>query len=58
MGVFYSRTQRAFIKDPATIGDIPFEVIKKSLGFLVDDDSDDSDLLAASLVCRGWLFSF
>jgi hypothetical protein len=45
----YFRDQRCSIYEPATIGDIPFEVIKKGLKYL-----DLADLLSASLSCRAW----
>jgi hypothetical protein len=49
MGVEYDRIQRPSIYHPATIGDIPFEVIQKALLLLEDDD-----LVSASLSCRAW----
>jgi hypothetical protein len=41
--------QRPSIYYPASIGDIPFEVIQKALRLLEDDE-----LVAASLSCRAW----
>jgi hypothetical protein len=49
MGVDYYRTQRPSIYHPATIGDIPFEVIQKSIRLL-----GRADLSSASLSCRAW----
>jgi hypothetical protein len=49
MGIDYCRTQRPSIKHPATIGDIPFEVIKKAFLLLGRED-----LVSASLSCRAW----
>jgi hypothetical protein len=49
MGVEYVRIQRTSIYHPATIGDIPFEVIQKALRLL-----GRADLVSASLSCRAW----
>jgi hypothetical protein len=49
MGVEYDRIQRPSINHPATIGDIPFEVIQKALLLL-----GRADLISASLSCRAW----
>jgi DNA-binding transcriptional regulator YhcF (GntR family) len=49
MGVDYYRVQRPSIYHPATIGDIPFEVIQKALRLL-----GRADLISASLSCRAW----
>jgi hypothetical protein len=49
MSLEYFRDQRFSIDEPATIGDIPFEVIKKGFKYL-----DREDLLSASLSCRAW----
>jgi hypothetical protein len=49
MKLAYFRDQRASLKEPATIGDIPFEVIKKGLMCLSPDD-----LLSVSLSCRAF----
>jgi hypothetical protein len=49
MGVDYYRVQRPSIYHPATIGEIPFEVIQKALRLL-----ERADLIYASLSCRAW----
>jgi hypothetical protein len=49
MSVEYDRIQRPSIYHPATIGDIPFEVIQKSFLPL-----GRADLVSASLSCRAW----
>jgi hypothetical protein len=49
MGVDYGRIQRHSINHPATIGDIPFEVIQKALRLLGRRWLD-----RASLACRAW----
>jgi hypothetical protein len=49
MGVEYDRVQRESIYHPATIGDIPFEVIQKALRLL-----GRADLISESLSCRAW----
>jgi hypothetical protein len=47
----YSRTQRASIYDPATIGDIPPEVLRKAFIYLLPGEWE---LLASSISCRAW----
>jgi hypothetical protein len=47
MGVDYSRVQRPSIYHPATIGDIPFEVIQKALRLV-----GRADHVSASSSCR------
>jgi hypothetical protein len=49
MGVEYDRIERESIYHPATIGDIPFEVIQKALRLV-----GRRDLMSASLACRAW----
>ena len=52
MMVLFRQTQRESIYDPATISDIPPEILEESLVFFVDEGK--RDLVAASLVCRAW----
>ena len=52
MMVLFRQTQRNSIYDPATIRDIPPEVLGESLFYFVDDGK--RDLVSASLVCRAW----
>jgi hypothetical protein len=47
----YSRIQRASIYHPATIGDIPQEVLREAFIYLLPGESD---LLASSEACRAW----
>jgi hypothetical protein len=49
MGLDYYRIQRPSIYHPATIGDIPFEVIQKTLSLL-----GTRSLVSASVACRAW----
>ena len=51
MMVLFRQTQRESIHDPASIRDIPPEVLGESLYFFVDHKMD---LVSASLVCRAW----
>jgi hypothetical protein len=48
----YSRPHRNSLNEPATIYDIPFEVLKESFIFLVKQYG--SDLVSASLTCRAF----
>jgi hypothetical protein len=48
----YSRPHRNSIYEPATIHDIPFEVLRKSFLHLLKDVG--SDLASPSLACRAW----
>jgi hypothetical protein len=48
----YFRLQRATIYDPATIDDLPFEALKKCLGYFVPRGR--IALVASSLVSRAW----
>jgi hypothetical protein len=48
----YSRHHRNSINEPATIHDLPFEVLKEAFLFLVKDFG--SDLAPPSLVCRAF----
>jgi hypothetical protein len=51
----YSRVQRLSIEDPATIGDIPQEVLRKAFLLLVDGRDDYLSVLASLLsICRAW----
>jgi hypothetical protein len=52
MAEIYFRLQRATIYDPATIDDLPFEVLKKCLGYLLPRGR--LDLVASSSVRRSW----
>jgi hypothetical protein len=54
MGVEYDRIERESINHPATIGDIPFEVIKNALRHLIRSYGREDDLVYASLSCRAW----
>jgi hypothetical protein len=49
MRALYARPQRESIYHPATIGDIPQDVMQKALLHL-----GRKDLISASSVCRGW----
>jgi hypothetical protein len=51
MRSLYSRIQRASIYHPATIGDIPQEVLRKAFIYLMPGESD---LVAPSESCRAW----
>jgi hypothetical protein len=48
----YTRPHRNSIYQPATIHDIPFEVLRESFLYLLKKRG--SDLVAASLACRAW----
>jgi hypothetical protein len=50
MRAIYTRLHRSSINEPATIKDIPFEILKKSFLFLVKELG--SDLASPSLTCR------
>jgi hypothetical protein len=52
MQSIYSRSHRNSIYQPATIHDIPFEVLRESFLHLLKKRG--SDLVAASLACRAW----
>jgi hypothetical protein len=52
MTEIYFRRQRATIYHPATIDDLPFEVLRKSLGHLLPRGR--LDLVASSFVSRSW----
>jgi hypothetical protein len=52
MGSLYSRPHRGSIYEPATIHDIPQEVLEKSLLYLLC--SVNVDLFSASMACRAW----
>jgi hypothetical protein len=52
MTELYFRRQRATIYDPAAIDDLPFEVIKKCLGYLLPRGR--FDLVASISVRRSW----
>jgi hypothetical protein len=52
MQSIYSRPHRNSIHEPATIHDIPFEVLRESFLLLIKQVG--SDLVAASLACRAW----
>jgi hypothetical protein len=54
MGVNYYRIERESIYHPATIGDIPFEVIQKALRLLIHPRGRQVDLVSASLASRAW----
>jgi hypothetical protein len=45
----YSRPHRVSIYEPATIHDMPFEVLRESFLYLIS-----SDIISASLACRAW----
>jgi hypothetical protein len=49
MNVEYDRVQRESIYHPATIGDIPFEIVQKALRLV-----GRADLVSASSSCRAW----
>jgi hypothetical protein len=51
MRSLYARPHRGSIYEPATIHDIPQEVLEKSLILLLPSTND---LVAASLACRAW----
>jgi hypothetical protein len=51
MRSLYSRIQRASIYHPATIGDIPQEVLRKAFIYLLPGESD---LVAPSESCQAW----
>jgi hypothetical protein len=51
MRSFYSRLQRASIYHPATIGDIPQEVLRNAFIYLLPGESD---LVAPSESCQAW----
>jgi hypothetical protein len=51
MRSLYSRIQRASIYHPATIGDIPQEVMRKAFIYLLPGESD---LVAPSESCQAW----
>jgi hypothetical protein len=51
MRSLYSRIQRSSIYHPATIGDIPQEVLRNAFIYLLPGESD---LLAPSESCRAW----
>jgi hypothetical protein len=51
MRSLYSRIQRASIYHPATIGDIPQEVLRNAFIYLLPGESD---LVAPSESCRAW----
>jgi hypothetical protein len=51
MRSLYARHQRASISDPATIGDIPQEVLRKAFIYLLPGEAD---LIASSEACRAW----
>jgi hypothetical protein len=48
----YTRPHRNSIYEPATIHDIPFEILRESFLHLLK--MFDHDLVAASLACRAW----
>jgi hypothetical protein len=48
----YTRPHRNSIYEPATIHDIPYEVLRESFLYLFNDF--DSDLASQSLACRAW----
>ena len=52
MMVLFRQTQRPSIYHPATIRDIPPEVLGETLFYFVDHGKPD--LVSASLVCRAW----
>jgi hypothetical protein len=57
MMVIYSRPHRLSIYDPATIHDIPFEVLENILKFVAYDEYLGQDLrpvVEMALVCRAW----
>jgi hypothetical protein len=51
MRFLYARQQRASIYQPATIGDIPKEVMRKAFIYLLPGQAD---LVAPSEACRAW----
>jgi hypothetical protein len=51
MRSLYARHQRASINDPATIGDIPQEVLRKAFIYLLPGEAD---LIASSEACSAW----
>jgi hypothetical protein len=51
MRSLYARPHRGSIYEPATIHDIPQEVLEKSLIYLL---SKLEDLVSASSACRAW----
>jgi hypothetical protein len=51
MRSLYTRPHRGSIYEPATIHDIPQEVLEKSLVYLLPSIKD---LVAASMTCRAW----
>jgi hypothetical protein len=52
MQYIYSRPQRNSIYEPATIHDIPYEILRESFLHLMSRFGHD--LVAASLACRAW----
>jgi hypothetical protein len=55
MQSLYARPHRGSIYEPATIHDIPQEVLEKALRYLLPDiESVDYNILSASLACRAW----
>jgi hypothetical protein len=52
MRAIYTRLHRSSIYEPATIHDLPFEVLKESFMHLIKDYG--SDLASPSLVCRAF----